>query len=163
LLGKVRAEKTDEFIPQSGNSKASPEAKRLIYTEKMAEAFASCEVYLEKSIAALEGGRGDPDNMMWHAAAELEYVLFLFSLKDTDKDVTLKWKTESHSRRDSTAKLLSSVQDLVVQSKETIAFGNWQQARRYAYSARNILLRIQREYSRKKRESSGSSSYSSST
>jgi hypothetical protein len=150
LLGKVRAERTDEYIPPGGNSKSSPEAERLIYTYKMAKAFASCEAYLEKSMAALERGRGEPDNFMWHAAAELEYVLFLFSLKDANENVPLKWKTESLSGRGSAAKLLSAVQSLVARSKETIALGNWRQARRYAYSARNILLRIQREHSKKR-------------
>lgn len=162
-MGKIRAEKTDEYIPQSDNGKSSPEVERLVYTEKTAKAFASCEAYLEGAMAALKGGRGELDNLMWHAAAELEYVLFLFSLKDADEKFPLKWKTESLSEGASAAKLLSEVQDLVARSKETIAFGNWRRARRYAYSARNILLKIQRVHSRKKRESSGSSSYSSST
>ncbi len=162
-MGKVRAEKTDEYIPRSDKSKSSPEAERLVYTEKTAKAFDSCEVYLEDAMVALEGGRGEADNLMWLAAAELEYVLFLFSLKDADEKFPLKWKTESLGGRASAAKLLSAVQDLVARSKETFAFGNRCRARRYAYSARNILLRIQREHSRKKRESSWSSSYSSST
>jgi hypothetical protein len=128
----------------------------------MARGFASCEVYLEKSIAALEGGREESGNLIWHAAAELEYVLFLFSLKDADEYVTLKWKAEHNSEKDSTVKLLSTVQNLVVQSKESVSLGNWLPARSYTYSARNILLRLEREHTRKKRESSRISSYSSS-
>jgi hypothetical protein len=147
---------------QSGNSKASSEAERLAYTEKMAKGFASCEAYLEKSIAAVEGGREESETLIWHASAELEYLLFLFSLKDADEDVTLKWKAKHNNVKDSTAKMLSTVQDLVVHSKESISLGNWRPARSYAYSARNILLRLQREHTRKKRKSSRGSSYSSS-
>jgi hypothetical protein len=90
---------------------------------------------------------------MWHAAAELEYALFLFSLKGSDDDVVLNWKTGSHDRGGSLAKLVNTVQNMLVQSKESIVAGNWVQARKYACAAGNILLGIQREHTRKKRGS----------
>lgn len=154
-MGKERAEKTKELKCQDGNSDASAEFKELAYSEKIDKALSSCEAYLEESIIALKGASEEFGNWVWHAAAELEYALFLVSLKNGDEDATLKRKTESHDRSDSTAKLLNRVRNLIVQSKESIASDNWLQARRYAYAAGNILLRIQREYARKKRGSSG--------
>jgi hypothetical protein len=153
LLGKERAEKTKELTCQRGNSRASAKVDELVYSEKIAKALASCEAYLEKSIAALKSECEESDSCMWHAAAELEYALFLFSLKGSDDDVALNWKTGSHDRGGSPAKLLNTVQNMLVQSKESIAAGNWLQARKYAYAAGNILLGIQREHSRKKRGS----------
>jgi hypothetical protein len=154
-LGKERAEKTNELMYRRGNSRASAKVEELAYSEKLAKALVSCEAYLEKSIAALKSACEESDSWMWYAAAELEYALFLFSLKGSDEDIPLNWKTGSHDRGGSTAKLLNTVQNLVVQSKESIAAGNWLQARKYAYAAGNILLRIQREHTRKKRGSIG--------
>lgn len=154
-MGKERVEKTNELTCQRGNSKASAKVEELAYSEKIAKALASCEAYLEESIAALKSACEESDSWLWHAAAELEYALFLFSLKSPDEDVTLNWKTGSYDRSDSAAKLLNTVQNLVVQSKESIAAGNWLQARKYAYAAGSILLRIQREHTRKKRGSIG--------
>jgi sugar diacid utilization regulator len=154
-LGKERAEKANEFTCQGGKSEASAKVEELAYGEKITKALTSCEACLEKSVVAVKSAREESDNWVWHAAAELEYALFLFSLKNADENVTLKRKTGSRDKNDSTAKLLNTVQNLVVQSKESIATGNWLQAHKYAYAAGNILLRIQREYGRKKRGSSG--------
>lgn len=154
-MGKERAEKANEFTCQGGSSEASVQVEEMAYSEKIVKALASCEVFLEKSVAALMSACEESDHWVWHAAAELEYALFLFSLKNADENVTLKRKTRSRDKNDSTAKLLNRVQNLVVQSKESIAAGNWLQAHKYACAAGNILLRIQREYGRKKRGFSG--------
>jgi len=152
-LGKERAEKTKEPACRRGNSGASAKVEELAYSEKIAEALTSCEDHLEKSIDASKRACEESDSCMWRAGAELEYALFLFSLKSSDEDVISNWKTGSHGRSDSAAKLLSTVQNLVIRSKELTATGDWLQARRCAYAARNILLRIQREHTRKKRGS----------
>jgi hypothetical protein len=153
-LGKVRAEKTKEFMCPDGNSEASAKVEGLAYGEKIAKALISCEAYLDKSIAALKSACEELDSWTWHAAAELEYALFLFSLRNADEDVTLKWRAESPEGSRSPAELLNTVQNLVVHSRESAASGSWLQARKYAYAARNVLLRIQREYARKKMGSS---------
>ena len=155
LLGKEKIEKTKGLTCQGGRNGASVEVEDLAYSEKIAEALASCETYLEKSIAASKNAYEESDNWVWHAAAELEYALFLLSLKGSDDYAPLNWKTGSHYRNDSTAKLLNAVQNLVIRSKESTATGDWPQARRCAYAAGDILLRIQREYARKKRGSIG--------
>jgi hypothetical protein len=154
LLGKVRVERAKEFICQDGKSESSAKVEELAYGEKIAEALTSCEAYLDKSIAALKSACEELDSWTWHAAAELEYALFLFSLRNADEDVTLKWRAESPEGSRSPAELLNTVQNLVVHSRESAASGSWLQARKYAYAARNVLLRIQREYARKKMGSS---------
>jgi hypothetical protein len=154
-VGKEKVEKTKELTFQGNNSKAPVEVEKLAYSEKIAEALASCETYLEKSIAASKSACEESDNWVWHAAAELEYALFLLSLKGSDEDAALNWKTGFYYRNDSTAKLLDTAQNLVIRSKELTATGDWPQARRCAYAAGNILLRIQREHTRKKRGSTG--------
>jgi hypothetical protein len=154
-LGKERAEKTKELTCQRGNSRASAKVEELVYGEKIAKALASCEAYLEKAIAVSKGACEESDSWMWHASAELEYALFLFSLKSPDEDVTLKCKSWSHDRTDSATTLLNTVQNLLVQSKESIAAENWLRARKHAYAAGNILLGLQREHARKKRGSIG--------
>ncbi len=149
-MGKVRVERAKEFICQDGKSEASAKVEELAYGEKIAKALISCEAYLDKSIAALKSACEELDSWTWHAAAELEYALFLFSLRNADEDVTLKWRAESPEGSRSPAELLNIVQNLVVHSRESAASGSWLQARKYAYAARNVLLRIQREYARKK-------------
>jgi hypothetical protein len=153
-LGKVRVEKAREFMCQDGNSKASAKGEELAYGEKIAKALTSCEAYLDKSIAALKSASEELDSWTWHAAAELEYALFLFSLRKADEDVTLKWRAESPDGNRSPAELLNTVQNLVVHSRESAASGSWLQGRKYAYAARSVLLRIQREHARKKMGSS---------
>ena len=160
---KERAEKTKELTCQRGKGRASAEVEELAYSEKIVKALTSCEAYLAKLIPASKNTCEESDNWMWHAAAELEYALFLFSLKSPDEDVALNWKTGSRDRSDSTAKLVETVQNLVIRSKESTMTGDWLQARRCAYAAADILLRIQREHSRKKRGARAKVVYSSST
>ena len=152
-MGKERAEKTKEPACQRGSSGASAKVEELAYSKKILEALTSCGDYLEKSIDASKRTCEESDSCMWLAGAELEYALFLFSLRSSDEDFTSNWKTGSHDRSDSAAKLLSMVQNLVIRSKELTAASDWLQARRCADAARNILLRIQREHTKKKRGS----------
>jgi HSP90 family molecular chaperone len=154
-LGKERVEKAKELKCQGGKSEASAKVEELAYGEKIAKALTSCEAYLEKSVVAVKSMCEESDNWVWHAAAELEYALFLFSLRNSDEDVTSEWKNGSHDRSGSTAKLLNTVQDLIARSKESVASGSWLKAHKYAYVAQSALLRIQREHTRKKRGSSG--------
>lgn len=152
MLKKERLENPDRFTGQRGASKESVKAKveELAYTEKAVKALVSCEVHLGKSISALDSSSEEFDNLIWHAAAELEYALFLFSLKGSEDDVTLIGKAESRYRSDSTAERLDTVQTLIAQSKKSIDAGDWLRAHKCAYDGSNILLRIQRERAKKK-------------
>jgi hypothetical protein len=150
-LGKAKVEKANKLTSQDGNGRPSVRVEELAHRGKIAGALASCEVFLEKSVVSLKDAPEEFDMCVWRAAAELEYALFLFSLKNADADVTSKWKTESYNRSDQPAKLLKTVQTLVAKSKESTVSGNWLKAYKHAFVARHILLKIQREHARKKR------------
>jgi hypothetical protein len=149
-LGKAKAEKTHKLISERSNGGPIAEAEESARIGKITDALAFCESFLEMSRVSLKKTPEEFDLCAWRAAAELEYALFLFSLKYTDQDVTSGWKTESHNRSDSPAKLLKTVQTSVAKSKESVFSGNWLKAYEHAFTARQLLLRIQREYARKK-------------
>ncbi len=154
-LGNERVEKTKASRYRhhhSGAFIASTEVKKFPYYEKIMEALASCETYLGKLTAAKTTCE-EFDNWLWHASAELEYALFLFSLRDSEKNDKLDTCTRkigSRYRNESRAKLLGKVQNLVIRSKKWTAIGDWHQARGCTCAAGNILLKIQREQERKR-------------
>lgn len=163
-MGKAKAEKTSKLRCKDGRSRSSVKVEESAYSEKITRALTSCQAYLEKSIAAAKGVSEEYDISVWHAAAELEYALFLFSLKNANSDVTPKWKTESTDRSDPPAKLLQKAQVLVAKSRTSGISGKWLEAYKGAFAARHILLRIQRESAKKKRDLlKRSNSYSSSS
>lgn len=162
-MEKAKTEKTSKLRCKDGRSRSPVKVEESAYSDKITRALTSCQAYLEKSIAAVEGVSED-DLSVWHAAAELEYALFLFSLKNANSDVTPKWKTESADRSDQPAKLLQKAQVLVAKSRTSGISGKWLEAYKAAFTARHILLRIQRESAKKKRDLlKRSNSYSSSS
>jgi hypothetical protein len=93
------------------------------------------------------------DVCVWHAAAELEYALFLFSLKIQDENVTKGWKPNRSRRKDDAATLLKAAQEVLSRSQESVCAEEWLKAYRDAFGARHLLLWVQKDLAKKRRGS----------
>jgi len=121
---------------------------------KMLTAIAAALNYLENAVNALN--KKDEDlftKNVWHVVAELEYALFLFSITlqngvmpKTKADPDLKKAEISHALADAN-KFLRDAEMLVNGGKFLEAYEN-------VRSARNYVLKVQEELSKRRREAS---------
>jgi hypothetical protein len=93
------------------------------------------------------------DVCVWHAAAELEYALLLFSLKIQDENVTKGWKPNRSRRKDDAANMLKAAQEVLSRSQESVCAEEWLKAYRDAFAARHLLLWVQKDLAKKRRGS----------
>ena len=90
-------------------------------------------------------------NNVWRAAADLEYALFLFSLKHQDETQSSSWKLDPHSKQVEIEPLLMSTKDLLETAKENIKTKNFLEAHKKAWIARGHLLRIHDAFEKKRK------------
>jgi hypothetical protein len=120
---------------------------------KILKALKSALSYLDNSMPALN--RKDEDslaNSIWHVAAELEYVLFLFSITFEDGVDKSKWKVNPKLKKGEFGPILVTVQDLLNDTEKCIKNEKLLDAYKNAYIARHYILKVQKEFARKKRE-----------
>jgi hypothetical protein len=120
---------------------------------KMLKALKSAITYLDNSLSAMDK---KDDNLLtdsvWHLAAELEYALFLFSItvqNGTDKS---KWKLNPKLKKAEVGPTLVTVQDLLNEAEKSMRNEELLDAYKSAYIARNYILKVQKDFAKKKRE-----------
>jgi hypothetical protein len=121
--------------------------------EKISKALKSVATYLENSIRAL--AKRDENSLMdnvWHVAAELEYTLFLFSITFQEEADKPKWRSNPRLKKVEVDSALVTVQDLLKEVDKRMKEKNLLEAYKKANIARHYVLKVQRDFARKKRE-----------
>jgi len=120
---------------------------------KMLKALKSAVTYLDSSIVAMDK---KDDNLLadsvWHAAAELEYTLFLFSMTAQNEIDKSKWKLNPKLKKVEVGPTLVTVQDLLNEAEKCVKNEKLLDAYKSAYIARNCMLKVQKDFAKKKRE-----------
>lgn len=94
------------------------------------------------------------DDATWHAAAELEYALFLFSIMLKDAGETQKFKVNPELKGDNFGAILIQTQDFLSKAGACMTNKNILEAYKNANVARHYLLKIQEELTKRKRMAS---------
>jgi hypothetical protein len=123
----------------------------MIINEKVSKALKSATTHLENSMIALNK---EDEKMLadsfWHVAAELEYALFLFSIACSDEINLLSSKRNPESKKTETDSMLAEVKNLLNEAESYAANEKSVDAYKKAYVARNYVLKIQRDFTKKK-------------
>jgi hypothetical protein len=121
--------------------------------EKMLRSLKSAVTYLENSVLALDKEDEDllADNI-WHAAAELEYALFLLSITTQNENGVTELRSNRRSKEDDVDSALVGVKNLLNETQKLVLGGRPQDAYESAYAARHRLLKIKDNLAKKRRE-----------
>ena len=121
--------------------------------EKILKTLKTANGYLEKSIGALN--KNDENlfaDSLWHTAAELEYVLFLFSVTLQNENNVANWKPNPEAKRFDDMPNLGEVQSLLNEAEKFLANEKLLEAYKNVYFARHFVLKIQEGLAKRKRE-----------
>jgi hypothetical protein len=120
--------------------------------EKVSNALKSASTYLKESMSALaKGDEVTLDFNLWHVAAELEYVLFLFSMTLPEDSGPTELKPNSKLKTVETRLTLNEVGNLLNRAERFIASERLLDAYKNVHVARNRVLRVQEHLSGKRR------------
>ena len=120
--------------------------------EKILTALKSVATYLENSIRAL--AKKDENSLMdnvWHVAAELEYTLFLFSIAFEEEADKLKLRSNPRLKKVEVDSALITVRELLKAVFKHMKEKDLLKAYKEANIARHYMLKVQRDFARKKR------------
>jgi len=122
--------------------------------EKIRDAIDSAMNHLENSMRALAKNNDEKAvvNPLWLASSETEYALFLFSLIHQEKSESPPWKQSSQSKQIvEVGPALVSAQSLLKEAKGNIEAGATERAYEEAWGARNLLLKVQELFEKKRK------------
>jgi hypothetical protein len=121
--------------------------------KKMLKSLKSAITYLDNSILAMDK-KDDAllADSVWHLAAELEYALFLFSMTVQNEIAESKWKLNPKLKKVEVGPTLVTVQDLLNEAEKCVKNEKLLDAYKSAYIARNYILKVQKDFAKKKRE-----------
>jgi len=128
-----------------------------MHREKIVTSLTSAMDHLKDSLQTLTKNYNEKAfaNSVWVAAAEIEYVLFLFSIIHQEESSSSSWKHESTSKQVVELQpAFVSAQDLLKRAKDSMEAGDSVKAYEETRMARNLLLRVE-ELLEKKRKSGG--------
>ena len=120
--------------------------------EKLTGAIVSARGHLEDSMKVVsKGSDEDVSGIVWRAAADLEYALFLFSIIHQGESGSSSWKLGLRSKDVEVDSVLASTRDLLEEAESKIEAGELREAHQEIWMARGYLLRLQ-EFFEKKRK-----------
>lgn len=122
--------------------------------EKILKALERAARYLAGSLSTLSKDEKAFTDSIWHVAAELEYALFLFSLMFKGEGDASKWKPNPEAKKIGAEEMLTTVRELLGESRKALVGEDLLKAYKCAYTARHYVFRIQEDFARKKREAS---------
>ena len=122
--------------------------------EKILKALKSAMTHLDNSMLAIDKKEDDSllEDSVWHVAAELEYALFLFSITVQNEIDKSKWKLNPKLKKVEVGPTLVTVQNLLNEAEKCIENEKLLDAYKSAYIARHYMLKIQKDFTKKKRE-----------
>jgi len=113
------------------------------HQQKIIEVIRSAISHLESSMKALvnrdENGVVD---LVWRAAADLEYANFLFSVTHGEPE-SRSWKLDLRSKQVEIGPLLVSAQDMLKEAQRGLDSSELHEAYKKTWMARGYLLRVQ--------------------
>ena len=118
--------------------------------EKLARAITSATGYLEDSMKVISK-MDDVSGLVWRAAADLEYALFLFSIMHPDESESSSWKLGLHSKDVEVDSVLASTRDLLEEAENKIKAGALREAHEKTWMARGYLLRLHEFFEKRKK------------
>jgi hypothetical protein len=107
--------------------------------QKISGAVASAMAYLEDAIDS-QAELSEVRMLVWNAASDLEYGLFLFALVDPESSSS-SWKLPT-SKRITIESLLSSTRELLQEASKNLKAENLKEAYKKIWLARGLLLKI---------------------
>lgn len=126
--------------------------EKMTIDEKILNALKSATKYFEDSVLAFN--KGDENllaDSIWHGMAELEYVLFLFSIT-LPTESNFKWKPNPELKKMETVPVLFEAKKLLNEAEGYIVNEKLQDAYKSVYVARHYMLTVQESLAKKKRE-----------
>lgn len=120
--------------------------------EKLAEAITSATDYLEDSMKTVsKEDDEDVSGLVWRAAAELEYALFLFSIMHQDASEGSSWNLRLRSKDVKVDSVLSSTIDLLKEAASSMEDGDLLEAHKKTWIARGYLLKLHTFFEKQRR------------
>jgi hypothetical protein len=107
--------------------------------QKISGAVASAMAYLEDAIDS-QAELSEVRMLVWNAASDLEYGLFLFALVDPESSSS-SWKLPT-SKQIIIESLLSSTRKLLQEASKNLEAENLKEAHEKTWLARGLLLKI---------------------
>ena len=120
--------------------------------EKISKALKSATSHLENSMLALN--KKDENSFadsLWHVSAELEYILFLFSITFPNESDLSKWKPNLELKSE-TGSMLIDVGNLLNEAERFVVNERLLDAYKDAYTTRHYILKVQEDFAKKQRE-----------
>lgn len=125
----------------------------MVANEKLLKALEFAITHLDNSVLAMDKkDKGSLEDAIWHVGAELEYGLFLFSITAQGEMDTSKWKLNSKLKNVEVGPTLVAVQDLLGKAEKCMRNEKLLDAYKSTYIARHYILKIQKDFAKKKRE-----------
>jgi hypothetical protein len=121
--------------------------------EKILRSLESAATCLEDSASALDKkDEGLLADNIWHVAAELEYALFLFSIKAQNENGVPELRSNLEFKEANVDSALVEVKNLLNEAEKFFLSGRLQEAYESAYAARHLTLKIKDGLAKKRRE-----------
>ena len=119
--------------------------------QKISKTVTSALTYLEDALEAhAKGDENKVIQLTWHAASDLEYGLFLFSLMHQDETRSSSWKL-SPSKKPETESLLASTRNLLREAAKNLEADDLKEAHKKTWLARGQFLRVHDLFEKKQR------------
>ena len=121
--------------------------------ENILEAIISATNHIQNSMQAFrEKNEDELIRTVWRALADLEYALFLFSLKNQDDALNSLLKLDSHSKQFEVRSTLASAQDILKEAKANFEANEHYEAQKKTWTARSNLLSVYEFFEKKWRK-----------
>jgi len=122
--------------------------------DKIEAALTTASRHMEDSIGAYtHNDEKAMSNSLWLASSEAEYVVFLLSLIQSDNSKTSPSKQGSSTRQSlELQSSLISAQQLLTSAKANVQAGDYKKGYEEAWTARNLLLKVQDLVEKKRKE-----------
>ena len=121
-------------------------------TQKLSKTVTSALAYIEDAIdIQTKGNEEKVMQLTWRAASDLEYGLFLFSLRNPEETRSSSWKLPP-IKQPKIESMLASTQDLLKEATKNVEADNLKEAHKKMWIARGQLLRVHDFFEKKYRK-----------
>jgi len=121
--------------------------------DKIEAALTTALKHIEEAINAhTRNDEKAMSNSLWSTSAETEYAVFLLSLLQNDRSNTTLKQEVSRKQLTEPESILTSAQQLLKSAKENVQAGEHIKGYEEAWTARNLLLKLQESLEKKRRK-----------
>jgi len=121
--------------------------------DKIEAALTTALKHIEEAINAHAGNdEKTMGNSLWTTLAETEYAVFILSLLQSDRSNTTLKQGTSGKQPTEPESTLTSAQRLLKSAKERVQDGDYVKGYEEAWTARNLLLKLQESLERKSKK-----------